>query len=68
MSNVWHCFACKKCFCKYDTFKEHRCYLLGKCKVEKLEFDWIVLIAGLLHVEINAAKSFFKIKLGHLPQ
>ena len=31
--NVWHCFGCKKCFYKYDTFKEHRCYLLGKCKL-----------------------------------
>ena len=38
MSNVWRCFECKKCFYKHDTFKEHRCYLLGKCKVEKREF------------------------------
>ena len=61
MSNVWRCFECKKCFYKYDTFKEHRCYLLGKCKVGKREFDWIVPIAGVLHVEINAVKSFVKL-------
>ena len=61
MSNVWHCFECKNYFYKYDTFKEHRCYLLGKCKVEKLEFDWTVPIACLLHIEMNAAKSFLKL-------
>ena len=61
MSNVWRCFECKKCFYKHDTFKEHRCYLLGKCKVEKREFDWIVLTAGLLHIEMDAEKSFFKL-------
>ena len=41
MSNVWRYFECKKCFYKNDTFKEYRCYLLAKCKVEKREFDWM---------------------------
>ena len=61
MLNVWCCFGCKKCFYKYDTFKEYRCYLLGKCKVEKHEFGWIVLIVGLLHIKMNVAKSFLKL-------
>ena len=35
--------------------------MLGKFKVEKREFDWIVHIAGLLDIKMNASKSLLKL-------
>lgn len=50
-----------RCFYKKETLQEHNCYFLGKNTEEKLEFDWIVPISGLLHLEMNGAKLFLKL-------
>lgn len=58
--NVWRCRNCKNCFYGTDCYNEHECYtLLHTAPVR--EFDWLVPVMGLLHLEMKAARSFIKL-------
>ena len=43
-----------------ESFEEQKCSILGKAK-PKREFDWLVPTFGLLHFEMNAARSSLKL-------
>ena len=51
---------CKESIYGLENFKVHICAIVHKIK-PTLEFDWIVPQSGLLHWEMNSAKSFFKL-------
>ena len=57
INNIYICQSCKDSFYQLESFHEHKCYILHKVE-PKREFDWIVPITGLLHFEMNAARSF----------
>ena len=60
IDNVWKCPNCHISFYSLVSFNEHFCHILKKIEGYR-EFDWIVPIVGLLHLEINAARSFLKL-------
>lgn len=57
--HVWHCTLCQDCFYKLSSFHDHKCYVLHKV-VPIREFGWVILMFGLLHLEMNTARSFIK--------
>ena len=60
ISNVWRCTKCTNCFYEISAFKDHKCYILHKVDPIR-EFSWVVPVPGLLHVEMNVARSFMKL-------
>ena len=60
ITNVWHCILCQECFYKLPAFHDHKCFILHR--VDPIhEFGWVIPISGLLHLEMNAARSFVKL-------
>ena len=60
---VENVFTCKECYDSFygrDSIENHSCYVLRQAEFEN-EFDWFVPIPGLLHLEMNAAKSFLSL-------
>ena len=55
--NVLSCTICKNSFYGEEAFNEHPCHSLTDVRAEH-EFDWLVLMPGLLHIEMNSAKTF----------
>ena len=47
-------------FFERDAFDEHECLKL-ELVVPRHEFDWVVLMPGLLHIEMNISKPFFSL-------
>ena len=60
IDNVWRCAQCSKCFYGLLPFQEHKCHVLHNIEPTR-EFDWLVPINELLHVEMNVARSFIKL-------
>ena len=60
IEHVWNCSKCKQCFYRVESFKEHKCFVLYTVDPIR-EFGWLVPVMGLLHLEINIAKSFMKL-------
>lgn len=59
IANVWRCTQCLNCYYGLSNFNDHKCYVLSKV-VPKREFSWLLPICGLLHLEMNAARSYTK--------
>ena len=57
ITNVLLCRRCSNSFYGIDSYNDHRCYILHQVE-PKHEFAWILLQPGLLHIEMNACKSF----------
>lgn len=57
IQNVLKCNNCKKSYYGKENFEEHLCFLTQGASFER-EFDWIVQQVGLLHLEMNAGRSF----------
>lgn len=60
IEKVWRCSNCNDCFFGSDSFNDHKCKVLYNTLPVR-EFDWIVPIMGLLHLEMNAARAFVKL-------
>ena len=60
MENVFTCKECNDSFYGRDSIENRSCYVLRQAEFES-EFDWFVPIPGLLHLEMNAAKSFLSL-------
>ena len=60
MDNVWQCSECGNSYYGEETFKQHICHLLRKSEGRR-EFSWVVPIPGLLHLEMNSARSFIRL-------
>ena len=60
IAHVWRCAQCQKCFYGLTVFEEHKCFILHKIS-PVLEFDWLVPVCGLLHLEMNLARSYTKL-------
>ena len=60
MNNVYTCRACSQSFYGKEKFEEHECVGSNDCQPSR-EFDWIVPLPGLLHLEMNAAKAFMNL-------
>ena len=58
--NVFRCTICNDCFYGTATYEEHKCFILHKHKSVR-EFGWVVPVNGLLHFEMNFARSFMKL-------
>ena len=58
--NVFCCDKCKDRFYGIDSFKGHRCSILYDI-TPRHEFGWLIPMPGLLHVEMNGCKAFFKL-------
>ena len=43
-----------------DVYKDHSCFILDP-KTPTREFDWLVPVSGLLHMEMNIARAFTKL-------
>ena len=57
IANVWKCSQCLCCYYGLETFKEHKCYILSSIEPIR-EFRWLQPVSGLLHIEMNIARSF----------
>ena len=57
---VLRCDSCKHCFWGSDAFKEHNCFIVKSSKSKK-EFDWLIPVFGLLHLEMNLGRAFVKL-------
>ena len=60
ITNVWRCPQCSSCYYGLEFFQDHMCHVLKNVKPEQ-EFGWLVPVSGLLHLEINIARSFMKL-------
>jgi len=60
IANVWRCSQCLGCFYGLDSFEEHKCYILKSIQPNR-EFAWLLPVSGLLHVEMNVARSFTRL-------
>ena len=60
ISNVFLCSTCNISFYGREAYKEHSCKPPESAELVR-EFDWVVLIPGLLHLEMNAARSYMKL-------
>ena len=58
--NLLRCLECKNQYFGKDSFDGHLCKGALELKYEHV-FDWIVPQMGLLHLEINAGKSFMNL-------
>ncbi|MES9884493.1 MAG: hypothetical protein ABW185_26915, partial [Sedimenticola sp.] len=58
--NVLHCTICEESFYGSESFLEHKCSILYDVTPQH-EFGWLVPMPGLLHIEMNACKSFFEL-------
>ena len=58
--NVYRCSMCNEAMYGLEEFSEHRCCVLHDILAQH-EFGWIFPMPGLLHVEMNACKSFFEL-------
>ena len=56
--NVLWCGCCKNSFYGKENYLSHQCQ--GSDEPE-FEFDWLVLMPGLLHLEMNSGKAFMKL-------
>ena len=56
--NVPFCSSCKDSYYGEESFKKHECYLLNRTIQPQYEFDWVVLMPGILHIEMNSCKAF----------
>ena len=58
--NVLQCNTCKCSFYGLEAFQDHLCAVADDDNETTYghEFDWIVLVPGLLHLEMNAGRSF----------
>ena len=56
--NVLSCPNCKDSYYGEEAFKDHVCWEEMGIQPEH-EFDWIVLVPGQLHIEMNSCKAFF---------
>ena len=63
MDNVFLCGRCNTSFYGEENFNSdnHRCYVIHGEQEMTREFDWIVPVMGLLHLEMNAARSFLNL-------
>ena len=59
ISEVLRCHKCQKCFYGLLAFQDHVCYILHKAE-SKHEFEWLVPVNGLLHLEMNLGRAFLK--------
>ena len=60
---IQNLFSCPKCgLSTYgkENVVDHQCVLLYNVAMER-EFDWIILLPGLLHFEMNSAKAFMEL-------
>ena len=57
ISNVYSCGKCGKSIYGKDNAEEHDCVVLSEAGMT-LEFDWVILLPGLLYLEMNAAKAW----------
>jgi len=60
IANVLKCNICEESFYGKSNFENHSCFVLHNASYE-FEFDWIVALPGLLHLEMNAAKAFLSL-------
>ena len=60
MTKVWRCTKCSDCYYGIESFNEHKCKILNNATPVR-EFGWLVPTIGLLHLEMNAARSFVKL-------
>ena len=60
ISEVLRCKICNKCFYGLSCFQDHICYVLNQA-TPKHEFEWLVPICGLLHLEMNLGRAFLKL-------
>ncbi len=63
MDNVFLCGRCNTSFCGEENLNSdnHHCYVIHGEEEMIQEFDWIVPIMGLLHLEMNGACSFLNL-------
>ena len=59
IANVWRCLKCNDCFFGSEAYNDHICFILKEDNPSK-EFGWVLPNCGLLHMEMNAARSFVK--------
>ena len=55
IDNVLQCRECKETMYGKTNFDDHPCNVLNSITPEH-EFDWIIIMPGLLHLEMNAVK------------
>lgn len=55
IANVWRCSHCSKCY--YGSYQNHKCQSINR----RREFGWLVPVSGLLHLEMNVARSYIKL-------
>lgn len=60
LTHVWRCLECQSCYFGLETFESHRCFILRNAAPVH-EFGWLVPVIGLLHLEMNACRSFMKL-------
>ena len=60
IENVFRSSKCSNCYYSLATFRENTCYILHQIKEVK-EFGWVLPVFGLLHLEMNVARSFTKL-------
>ena len=58
LKNNFRCTQCKCCFYGEDNLRSHSCFSMNTEILLRREFDWIIPMPGLLHIEMNAAKAF----------
>ena len=58
--NVFHCELCHESVFGFEEFMNHRCRILYDLDHTR-EFDWIIPLPGLLHIEMNGCKAFFEL-------
>ena len=58
--NAFFCPACKQSFYGENSFENHDCCISNSIDPER-EFDWIILLPGLFHLEMNAARALFEL-------
>ena len=60
IQNVFSCPKCGLSTYGKESVGDHQCVLLYNVVMES-EFDWIFLLPGLLHFEMNSAKAFMEL-------
>lgn len=60
IKNVLICPSCNESIYGIENFEDHSCAVLHSAQPD-YEFDWVIIIPGLLHYEMNSAKSFMKL-------
>lgn len=63
IDNVYICLRCSTSFYGKEKINsdDHRCFLIHGEQPLVREFDWLVPVMGLLHFEMNVARSFLKL-------